>query len=68
MVDTSYFRQLARRCRALAQITSQTEVMYQLQVWAIELDRDADEAEGRADEPVDQARRNALDQCGVGSA
>ena len=68
MVDTSYFRQMARRCRALAQIASQPEVMYQLQVWAIELDRDADEAEGRADEPVDQARRNALDQRGVGSA
>ena len=68
MTDANYFREWAQRCRALAQIASQPEVMYQLQVWALELDRDADEAEGLADEPVDQARRAALDQRGVGSA
>jgi len=27
--------------------------MYQLQVWAMEFDRDADQAEGRAVEPED---------------
>lgn len=53
MADTSYFREWARRCRALAQIASQPEVMYQLQVWAVQFDRDADQAESRAVEPED---------------
>ena len=53
MADVNYFREWAQRCRALAQIASQPEVMYQLQVWAIELDRDADQAESLAVEPED---------------
>ena len=53
MTDASYFREWAQRCRALAQIAFQPEVMYQLQVWAMEFDRDADQAEGRAFEPED---------------
>lgn len=53
MTDPNYFREWARRCRALAQITSQPEVMYQLQVWATEFDRDADKAEPLSVEPED---------------
>ena len=53
MVDANYFREWAQRCRALAQITTKPEVMYQLQVWAMEFDRDADEAEGLAVELED---------------
>jgi len=48
MADVNYLREWARRCRALAQIASQPEVMYQLQVWAMEFDRDADQAEALA--------------------
>jgi hypothetical protein len=50
MADVNYFREWARRCRALAQIATQSEVMYQLQVWATEFDRDADQAEALAAE------------------
>ena len=53
MAGANYFREWAQGCRALAQIASQPEVMYQLQVWAIELDRDADQAESLAVEPED---------------
>jgi hypothetical protein len=50
MIDANYCREWARRCCALAQIATQPEVMYQLQVWATEFDRDADEAEALAAE------------------
>jgi hypothetical protein len=50
MADASYFREWAQRCRALAQVASDPEVIYQLQVWAMEFDRDADEAERRSRE------------------
>jgi hypothetical protein len=53
MADANYFREWARRCRALARIASQPEVMYQLQVWAMDFDQDADDAEGIAVEPED---------------
>ena len=53
MADINYFREWARRCRALAQIATQPEVMYQLQVWALEFDRDADQAESLAVKPED---------------
>jgi hypothetical protein len=39
---------MARRCRALSQRATDPELIYQLQVWAVEFDRDADEAERRA--------------------
>ena len=45
MVDASYLRERAQRCRALAQIAGEPEVIYQLQVWAAEFDQDADELE-----------------------
>jgi hypothetical protein len=50
MADVDYLREWAQRCRALAQIASQAEVRYQLQVWATEFDRDADQAEAVAAE------------------
>ena len=50
MADINYFREWAQRCRALAQIASQPEVMYQLQVWPRFFDRDADQAEALAAE------------------
>jgi hypothetical protein len=50
MADVNYLREWAQRCRALAQIASQAEVTYQLQVWATEFDRDADLAEALAAE------------------
>jgi len=53
MADANYFREWAQRCRALAQIATQPEVMYQLQVWAMDFDRDADQAEGLAVGPED---------------
>ena len=53
MVDANYFREWAQRCCSLAQIATQPEVMYQLQVWAIEFDRDADQAEALAAERED---------------
>ena len=53
MTDANYFREWAQRCRALAQIASQSEVMYQLEVWAMEFDRYADQAEILAVEPED---------------
>ena len=45
MHDANYFREWAQRCHALSQIATQPEVIYQLQVWAMEFDRDADETE-----------------------
>jgi len=53
MADVNYFREWARRCRALALIATQPEVMYQLQVWAMDFDRDADQAESLAVGPED---------------
>jgi hypothetical protein len=44
----NYFREWAQRCRALSQIATNPQVAYQLQVWAIEFDRDADEEERHA--------------------
>jgi hypothetical protein len=46
MADANYLRERARRCRALAHVTTDPEVIYQLQVWAMEFDRDAEAAEG----------------------
>ena len=53
MADVNYLREWAQRCRALAQIAPQPEVMYQLQVWAMVFDRDADQAEALAAERED---------------
>ena len=47
MADANYFREWAQRCRALAQIASRPEVIYQLQVWAMDFDRDAGGGRGR---------------------
>ena len=45
MLDANYLRQWARRCHSLAQVTTDPKVRYQLQDWAMEFDRDADELE-----------------------
>jgi hypothetical protein len=50
MTHANYLREWARRCRAISQIATQPELIYQLQAWAIEFDRDADEAERHAAE------------------
>ena len=44
MADVSYLGKWARRCRALAELTMDRDVSYQLQAWAIEFDQDADAA------------------------
>ena len=44
MADVSYLGKWARRCRALAELTTDHDVSYQLQAWAIEFDQDADAA------------------------
>ena len=48
MHDPAYFREWARRCRALTQIAIKPEVIYQLLVWAAEFDAEAIEAERHA--------------------
>jgi hypothetical protein len=45
MIDAKYLRQWARRCYSLAQVTTDPEVRYQLQAWATEFERDANELE-----------------------
>ena len=47
MPDASYFRELARRCCALAKVATEAEVKEQLQLWAVEFADQADEAERR---------------------
>jgi hypothetical protein len=60
MADASYLRERAQRCRTLAQVASDPEVIHQLQVWAVELERDADELEraGGQQSPDVQERRS----------
>jgi hypothetical protein len=48
MPNASYFRELARRCCALAKVTIEPEVKEQLRLWAVEFADQADEAERRA--------------------
>jgi hypothetical protein len=50
MPDANYLRERAQRCRALSQIATDPAVIYQLQVWAAEFERDADETERRSRE------------------
>ena len=50
MLDATYLHQWARRCHSLAQVTTDPKVRYQLQDWAMEFDRDADELERRDSE------------------
>jgi hypothetical protein len=50
MHDANYFHEWAQRCRALALKATDPEVIYRLQVWAIEFDREADEMERHAAE------------------
>jgi hypothetical protein len=45
MIDANYLREWARRCHFLAQMGTVQEMSYQLQVWAMEFERDADELE-----------------------
>jgi hypothetical protein len=45
LADANYLRERAQRCRALAQITTDPEVIRQLQIWAMEFDGDAEAAE-----------------------
>ena len=55
MANASYLREWARRCRALAELTTDREVSYQLQVWAVEFDQDADAASvelGQSEAPL----------------
>jgi hypothetical protein len=48
MPDASYFRELARRCWALATVATAAEVKEQLRLWAVEFADQANEAERRA--------------------
>ena len=48
MPDANYFQEWAQGCRILSQKATDPEVIYQLQAWAMEFDRDADEAEAPA--------------------
>jgi hypothetical protein len=48
MKNADYFREQARRCRALSKAVIEPEVIEQLRVWAVELADEADEAERRA--------------------
>ena len=48
MPDAGYFRELARRCSALAEVATEPEVKEQLLLWAVEFADQADEAERRA--------------------
>jgi hypothetical protein len=45
MIDASYPREWARRCQSLSQAGTAQEMSYQLRVWAVEFERDADELE-----------------------
>jgi hypothetical protein len=47
MIDASYLREWAGRCQSLAQAATAQEMSCQLQVWAVEFERDADELEWR---------------------
>jgi hypothetical protein len=42
-----YFRQLARRCLGLSKTAAEPEVIEQMQVWAVDLADEADQAERR---------------------
>ena len=44
MADATYFRELARRCCALARAATEPELKEQLQLWAVEFADQADEA------------------------
>ena len=48
MPNASYFRELARRCCALAKVAAEPEVEEQLRLWAVEFADQADEAERRS--------------------
>jgi hypothetical protein len=48
MPDASDFRELTRRCCALAKVATKPEVKEQLRLWAVEFANEADEAERRA--------------------
>jgi hypothetical protein len=45
MPDANYFQEWAQGCRILSQKATDPEVIYQLQAWAMEFDRKADEAQ-----------------------
>jgi hypothetical protein len=61
MPDANYLRERAQRCRALSQIATDPAVIYQLQVWAAEFDRDADAAERHAVERKEPVAPQACD-------
>lgn len=46
-----YFRELARRCLGLSKTALEPEVVEQMQVWAVELADEADQAERRESQP-----------------
>ena len=48
MPNASDFRELARRCCALAKVATEPEVKERLRLWAVEFANEADEAERRA--------------------
>ena len=48
--DAQYFREKARRCRALSNSAIEPEVIEQLRMWSVDLADEADEAERRATE------------------
>jgi hypothetical protein len=43
----NYFRQLARRCLGFSKTAVEPEVIEQMQVWAVDLAEEADQAERR---------------------
>jgi hypothetical protein len=45
MQDPKDLREQARKCRALAQIANDRELIEQLQVWSVDLGDEADEVE-----------------------
>jgi len=48
MRNAEYFRNQARRCRALSKTAIHPEQIEQFRMWAVELAEEADEAERRA--------------------
>jgi DNA invertase Pin-like site-specific DNA recombinase len=62
MHDAEQFRELASRCRTLAQVASEPDVIEQLKVWAVEFGNEAEAAERCAD------LRSVQDEINTGSA
>ena len=57
MMDPGFYRQLARHCRVLLKVARNTDLLAQLETWALECDRRADRA--LRTQPSDDIRAQA---------